>query len=97
MNIKLTRLAEEDIDDIRIYTIKNWGYAQAEKYIDFIEDAYKIIQDNPYTLQSKQRNDLLENCRVLYVRKHVIIYLVEKELIAILRILHQSMDYKRHL
>ncbi len=78
MKIKLTRLAEEDIDDIRTYTVKNWGYKQAERYVNFIEDAYKTIHKNPHSILSKQRDDLLKNYRTLHVKKHVIVYLVEK-------------------
>lgn len=78
MKIKLTRLAENDIDDIRNYTIKNWGFAQVERYIDYIEEAYKTIQDDPFTFFSKERYDLLENCRTLQVKKHVIYLLGRK-------------------
>jgi len=89
--------AEQDLIEITNYTIEKWGERQADKYNEDIENAYQIIKGNPNTILSKSRNDILTNLRSLNVGKHAIFYrIINDNSIEILRILHLSMDFKRH-
>jgi len=98
MTITLTEGAKQDVIDITNYTIEKWGYLQATKYIDEIENAYQNLLDDPFTQVSKSRNDLKANLRSFNVGKHAIFYQVKNNTeIKILRILHLSMDFKRHI
>jgi len=41
MKIKLTWLAEADLEDIKNYTIENWDFSQAERYITILNKPIK--------------------------------------------------------
>jgi len=90
--------AIQDLINIANYTLDNWGLAQALKYNKKLENAYQKIRQNPTHTLTKARPDIRQNVRTLNVGKHVIIYhLKNAATVEIVRILHQSMDYKRHL
>jgi len=74
MQIVFSDDARKDIDDITFYTMKNCGAKQTFVYKEKFEDAYKTIQENPYNLLSKLREDILVNLRSLNVGKHAIFY-----------------------
>jgi toxin ParE1/3/4 len=76
------------------YTIKEWGQAQAGRYLEEIEECCQRLADNP---------DLGRSCD--YVRpglrrlehgKHVVFYRRERGGILISRFLHENMLPKRH-
>jgi len=97
MQLFFSNDAEEDLINITEYTIKKWGYRQADKYNLEIENAYQIIKKNPFDLLCKSRDDILTNLRSINVGKHAIFYrILNDTTIEILRILHLSMDFKRH-
>lgn len=97
MHVFFTDDAEEDLIAITEYTIKNWGIRQADKYNLDIENTYQIIKENPFNLLSKSRENILNNLRSINVGKHAIFYrIIDDKTIEILRILHLSMDFKRH-
>lgn len=98
MQIIFSDDARKDIDDITHYTMKNWGERQTIVYIEKFKDAYKTIQENPFNLLSKSRDDILADLRSFNVGKHAIFYrVINHSSIEILRVLHLSMDFKRHL
>ena len=97
MQILFSDKAEEDLIKITEYTIDTWGFKQADKYNLDIENAYKTIQENPFHPLSKSKENILKDLRSFNVGKHAIFYrILNKKSVEIIRILHLSMDLKRH-
>ncbi len=97
MSLILSEKAKADIINISNYTLENWGYAQAKKYIALIEVHLQTIQNNPDHVLSKDRSNIYPNCRSLKAERHIIFYRLKEDRIEIIRILHETMDYEKHL
>lgn len=93
---QFTRLADNDMEEIMLYTMREWGVAQARKYKDTIDRSIKKIAENPNHPSSRAKDDLLPGCRSIAVGKHWILYRGRGNVLEILRVLHQSMDVERH-
>ena len=94
MSVRLTHLARQDLEDIRSYTVKQWGRGQWLDYYRGLADAFDRIAANPMI---GQRRDLFrKGMRSLNYGRHIIFFSpVEAAGGApvVLRILHQ----RRHL
>lgn len=91
----LSPRAQRDIEAIWDYTVENWGADQAESYIRAIRSAIETVAADP------RRGRPCDNLRVGY-RKYasgspVIFYRPIAGGIDVVRILHQRMDFDRHL
>lgn len=96
MNYELTAVARQDIRDINRYTVKQWGKKQAIAYVSALYERFAWLNNRPYL--GKKRTDIKENLMSYQEGSHIIFYRIEAQgHIAILRILHQRMDFKRHL
>jgi toxin ParE1/3/4 len=92
---KLTPAAERDLEGIWLYTTKEWGLAQADKYIDGLVAAFTALANSP---ELGHRCDYV---RAGYLRSHVerhLIYFKQAaDEIVVIRVLHDRMDVARHL
>jgi toxin ParE1/3/4 len=95
--IELSFNAEQDIDDIALYTLKEYGQKQQDLYLSLIEQGFYTIAENPFI--GRGHSDLSDNIQIWTVGKHIIVYTVndKTDSICILRILHQSVDVKRYV
>lgn len=93
----LSEIADEDLLAIFLYTIAKWGEEQVPIYLGRLDQAFIQLADNPFAAQSKSREDLATRCRLFKVAHHVIVYRPEEGHISIARILHQSMDFEKHV
>jgi toxin ParE1/3/4 len=89
-NYKLTKQADQDIEDILFYTKQNWGDIQMEKYAKQIFDTIDYICNYPEIGSSVSY--ISQSTRKTFVGTHIIFYQLKFENIWILRILHTSMD-----
>jgi toxin ParE1/3/4 len=89
--------AAEDIEHILRYTLENWGPIHFERYYHLIEETLHEVGMSPGCLLCRSRDDLFLGCRSRSFGKHVIFYREKNGSVEIIRILHQSMDYKAHL
>lgn len=97
MNVKyvLTPRARNDVDDIDEYTFANWGAAQAEVYLRRLQQHIEAV-----ALQPTAGRACPEYRRGYYKKKcgsHVVFYRIAGDGIEVIRILHESMDFGRHL
>ncbi len=95
LKINKLPLAESDLIDIWIYGHQNWGITQADDYADSLERKFKSLAKLPrkYNL----RNELSPPVRICPHISHIIIYTIENDTILVIRVLHKSMDFKRHI
>ena len=84
--------AAADLDTIWDYTIEKWGLAQAEQYTDNIEN---ICNELANGLRQGRNVSIRADYLKYAVGRHFIYFREEKELIEIVRILHQRMDVER--
>jgi toxin ParE1/3/4 len=93
----LSQSAQEDLLDIFLYTLDFWGEDQAPAYQKLVKTAMQRIAENPFTPGSKAHNEIVQGCRTLRCGKHFLIYRVQSNQVEIARILHESMDFSRHV
>lgn len=87
---KQTR-AEADLIEIWLYSFENWGNAQADKYLDSLDQAFRTIAAN---------QDIGTACgyirrgyRKLHVKEHLVFYRCTREAVHVIRVLGDDMDY----
>ncbi len=91
MTITLSNRAQNDLDEIREYTVKQWGREQWLKYYRGLVSAFEVIAENPE--KGRARNLFYPDMRSVNYERHVVFY---KRIKAndnepvILRIVHQK-------
>jgi toxin ParE1/3/4 len=94
---RLSKFAERDLAGTLRYTIKTWGMKQGTAYFQLLRVARTRIVNDPFLPGSKTRDDLANGCRAFRVAKHLIFYRVKEDSVEIARILHECMDFSRHV
>jgi toxin ParE1/3/4 len=95
MRLKLSRRAQADLDDIRDYSVAEFGVERAVAYLDAVESAFRRIVDFPEI--GAVHRAVHPPTRSLGCQQHSIFYEVGGDRILIIRILHKAMDEERHL
>ena len=91
---QLSPLAERDLEDIWRYTYQQWSEGQANSYFDVIIAAIKQLASGA----SKGRAVDIQGGYLKHAAgKHCVFYKETDTSIEVIRILHQSMDFDRHL
>ena len=90
-----SQAAKSDLVDIWVETDRQWGAAQADRYLDDIDRALKGLIANPQL--GSDCSDLQQGARKLITGRHLVFYEVDPDRIFVIRVLHQSMDVPRHL
>jgi toxin ParE1/3/4 len=93
--VHLSVRAEKDLLDIWQYTFAHWDEAQADKYVDELDQSIQLLADNPE--MGTSRNYLRKGYRVLFMNRHAVYYTVRGSTVRIVRILHGQMDPEQHL
>lgn len=95
VNYRLSLKAKGDLAKITKYTIKNFGRSQATHYRLQLEAFLDRLAENPYIGHTVDQT--YEGLRAFPHQGHMIYYLIAPNGPFIVRILHHSMDAKRHL
>lgn len=95
MRLELSRRAQVDLDDVRDYSVAEFGNAGAAAYLDAIEASFRRMLDFPCI--GSVHATLRPPTRSLGCQQHRIFYQVEGEMILVLRILHKARDAERRL
>jgi toxin ParE1/3/4 len=96
--------ASRDLAATLHWTAANFGAEQARRYKEAFIAALRELSDGPDVSGSRARDEIAPGIRTLHVARHgrrgrhFILYRSEADrTIAILRILHDSMDLRRHI
>ncbi|MES1196005.1 MAG: type II toxin-antitoxin system RelE/ParE family toxin [Steroidobacter sp.] len=105
--IHIAAAAENDLQDILHWTVTQFGTTHARIYAETLTSAISSLTDGPKVLGVQARDDIAQGLFTLHVARmghkgrHFVIFRIgqdhEKQLIDVLRILHDSMDIPRHL
>lgn len=94
---RLSRLAENDLADIWRYTLDHWSREQANKYVTGLLNACADIAKAPESA-GRPYGYVREGYRKYPYGRHMIFYrILEDGSPLISRVLHERMDYERHL
>ena len=91
----ISKEAQNDLKEIQHYTMTNWGKQQAKQYLIELTANFEMLAHSPK--MGKIREEIHEGLRSFKARHHIVFYREGPNGIAIARILHASMDIKRHL
>ncbi len=92
---KLRPKADHDLQKIYTYSVKQWGDSRAEQYIQDIETAFHTIAKKQ--MLGRDCDHISPSLRAFSVVSHIIFYKPDSFGIAIIRVLHKSMDEKHHI
>ncbi len=90
---RLTPLAQQDLEEIWLYTAKTWSVEQADIYYQLLIETIKKIADKR---SIPQVSDIFGYLKYR-VGSHVIFFKKTNKQIDVIRILHKNMDIQRHL
>ena len=97
MAFKISNEAQNDLENIWLYTFETWSIEQADRYIELIIDEIEYLANNPNT--GKDFSSVRKGYYRSKVKSHFIFYKInqKEKLIEIIRILHQQMDIENRL
>jgi toxin ParE1/3/4 len=93
--IRLFPKAKLDLSGIWDYTYQEWGLEQAEKYMQTLWQSMQGLIVDPST--SVDIGYVRKGYRKTRTGSHVIFFKLADDGINVVRILHQKMDFERHL
>jgi toxin ParE1/3/4 len=94
LKLRLRAAAVRDIDDIYDYGVVTHGAAAAERYTRMLDGAMQRLLEHPKLGPAR---DFAPGLRSLSAEQHRIFYTIEMGKIVVVRVLHMSMDVRRHL
>jgi toxin ParE1/3/4 len=102
--VRLGEQAERDFMSILQWTAENFGERQAGAYQNVLTQSMRELVDGPEIAGARLRNDIVRGIYTLHVARHgrrgrhLLLYrVIGDQTIEIARILHDSMDLRRHL
>jgi toxin ParE1/3/4 len=84
-----------DIEEIWDYTERRWDADQAERYIRLLKQGIEQVVRDPR--RGRSCDHIRPGYRKYLIGSHVVFFQIIEETIEIVRILHQRMDFERHL
>ena len=106
-SVELTASAEADFRQIVRWTKTNFGAVQARTYASTLSAALRALEAGPTIIGVKHRSEIAPNILSLHVARegrkgrHLVLFRPKHidgaEVIEVLRVLHDSMDFARHL
>ncbi|VDS08941.1 Toxin ParE1 [Paracoccus haematequi] len=95
-DLLISSLAREDLKGIGRYNQQNWGVAQRNNYLGDFATMFDRIRDG--AVAGQQRSAIRPGVMSCRCNRHVIFFRRDPVgTVEILRILHQRMDFQRHL
>ncbi len=91
MPYRLSWRARNDLDAIWLFSAKAWPVEQADHYIDDLSRVFDIVADMPSL--ARERAEFSPPVRIHAHRKHLIIYTIATDHVAILRLLGDQQDW----
>jgi toxin ParE1/3/4 len=93
--LQVSPQAQQDIIDILRYTGGNWGQEQLVIYSVKLDTAILTIGQHPEIGQ--RIPEISETHRSYLVGSHIVVYRIQDDVVAIIRLLHQRMSLTRNL
>jgi toxin ParE1/3/4 len=91
---RLSPLAEADLEEIWLYTLKNWSIEQADTYHRNFVVAFEALAAGS---KRGRASDVRPGYQKYLCGSHVVYFLDYSDRLDVIRILHQRQDAERHL
>jgi toxin ParE1/3/4 len=91
---RLSVRAKNDLMEIARFTQKEWGEAQARKYVGALEQFLRLLATSPGI--GRDCGEVSAGLRRMEYRSHTIFFLLADDGILISRILHKGRDIADH-
>lgn len=93
----LSKKAQEDLRKIWDYSVETWSENQAEAYYENLISSFDYIASRPVAV-GRSYDEVRIGYRGLHCGRHIVFYRILKTgKVRIVRILHERMDFGRHL
>ena len=92
---KVSTKAKQDLFDIGIFTQNKFGIKQRRLYLNAIAEKFTLLV-NKHDIWVDRFN-LRKGYYSILIQKHIVFYKKYKNGIRIIRVLHQSMEFDKHL
>ena len=92
---RLSPEAERDMEGIWLYTLEEWGLAQANRYTDELVAGFEQLAEHPH--HGTAVDHIRQGYRRGRVGRHAVYYRVTEYGVAVIRVLHDRMLPIRHL
>jgi toxin ParE1/3/4 len=93
--LDFTEIARADLKSIRRYSQKLWGPDRTAQYMAKLRDTMKGLVAG--TVVSRNRDDLRPGLQMATSGRHCVFFEADDSRILVVRVLHDRMDYPRHL
>lgn len=93
-SVVISPLAEQDIEEIQIYTLEKWGERQRKKYAALIYDGLKKLSIFPEF--GRKIPDISQEHRIYRIGNHFAVYQIIGYEVRVSRLLHESMELGQH-
>ena len=93
--LDLTEIARADLVSIRRYSARTWGPEQTTKYMNALRDNMRGLVRG--SVIARRRDDLKPGIQMATSGRHCIFFEADDSRVLVIRVLHDSMDYRRHL
>jgi toxin ParE1/3/4 len=93
--LELTEIARADLESIRRYSVRTWGPDRTSQYMGAIRDTLKGLVRG--TAVIRNRDDLRPGLQMASSGRHCIFLEANQSRVLVVRVLHDRMDYRRHL
>jgi toxin ParE1/3/4 len=95
MAYRLSKKADQDVEDIVAYGAREFGVQQATKYHEGLTKAFEFL--SVYPRAERERNEFSPPVRIHTFGSHVVIYVIDDDGVLIVRVLGGGQDWQRHL
>jgi toxin ParE1/3/4 len=95
MSYKTTRQADQDIIDIYVRGIAEFGVDQAERYHEGMVSVFDLLAENPRL--ARERPEFNPPVRLHPYQAHMIAYIIRDDGILIIRVLHGRQAWEQVL
>ena len=94
-HVVLTPRAQADLDEIWDYTVDRWGLDRAEAYTRQLWRDIETVAERPSP--GRECPQVRRGYRMYPSGSHVLFYRETTDAVDLVRILHERMDYERHI
>ena len=91
----LSPQAQSSLQDIRDYSLENFGKQQTTAYLKILQKHMKQLAATP--TRGKERDEIKAEYYSSFIGAHTIYYRIANTHIDVIDVLHQSMEPNRHL
>jgi toxin ParE1/3/4 len=93
--LEFTEIARADLKSIRRYSKQTWGVERTDHYMAALRDTMTRLVAG--TVVTRNRDDLKPGLQMVVSGRHCIFFEADQSRVLVIRVLHDRMDYPRHL